>query len=240
MFYGSSDSSTQSNVTLNTPVSIRFPSRSAVFRRFLFILFLTILLGSNVLGGWRFNPSIAFAATKPHAIPAHMTFQQFLNEMRHEQQNRPSFVGPHTPPPNPYAKYEHFADYRHLPPDAEPATMQPIHETLTTAFLSGTAGVQPIDLVGSDHRLEVQIAPGSLDLSHASIFTSIGAAKPTPTATKEITPTIAITPTAPVSAPATITPTPSSSPISEPLTLVLTELHGHFAGEMNMLGSYQV
>jgi len=246
----------------------RSTSPSFVQRVFLFGVLLFLLL-SQLLGNGVFASSPVFAASKPQAIPAHMTFQQFLNEMKQDQQKRPAFAGPRTPA-NPYTKYEHFADYSKLPPGAEPPSMQPIRATLTSAFLAGGAGTQPLDLMGSDHRLEVQVAPGSFDLSHASVSTSGGntsrtkpSATPTPAATSTVTPTPSTTPTTsptPTSTPrkgratatpqttpaptviptATTTPTPSSSTLSEPLTLVLTQRHGHFAGEMNQLGSYQI
>ncbi|MHB8598471.1 MAG: RHS repeat-associated core domain-containing protein [Ktedonobacteraceae bacterium] len=51
---------------------------------------------------------------------------------------------------------------------AEPATMKPITLTLTPTFLQGGGNAPPLDVVGSDTRLEMQIQPGSFDLSHAS------------------------------------------------------------------------
>ncbi len=244
-----------------------FSTPSAFLQRGLLFCVLLLLLLSQLLGNGVFASSPVFAASKPQATPAHMTFQQFLNEMKQDQQKRPAFAGPHTPS-NPYTKYEHFADYSKLPPGAESPTMQPIRATLTNAFLAGGAGTQPLDLMGSDHRLEVQVVPGSFDLSHASVSTSGGntsrtkqSATPTPAATATLTPTPSAAPTTsptptvtPDKGHATATPqktagptvtptattTPSSSTLSEPLTLVLTQRHGHFAGEMNQLGSYQI
>jgi hypothetical protein len=46
--------------------------------------------------------------------------------------------------------------------------MQPITSALTSAFLAGSDGTAALDLTGSDGRLEVQIQPGSLDLTHAT------------------------------------------------------------------------
>ncbi len=75
--------------TLSSPSS--FVSRVVLF------CVLLLLLLSQMLGNGVFASTPVFATSKPQATPAHMTFQQFLNEMKHDQQKRPAFAGPRTP-----------------------------------------------------------------------------------------------------------------------------------------------
>lgn len=112
--------------------------------------------------------------------PASLTFQQFL-KMRcndgfyHGPPVRPaSYPKPHNPSAINTAK---------MLPSAEPATMKPISQALDAAFLTASAGAKAIDVLGSDGRLEVHLARGSLDLSHATVA---GGVSPTGTLTLQI------------------------------------------------------
>lgn len=59
-------------------------------------------------------------------------------------------------------------NYGTLLPTAEPPTMQPITQTLSSSLLSGSTSPTPVDLLGSDGRLEVQLPPGTFDVSQAT------------------------------------------------------------------------
>jgi len=131
------------------------------------------VLFANLLGNWFVPASTAFAASHPRVTPATMTFQQFLARAKADQQHRPRFVRPTHVPTVPLAKGEHLTDPAHLPPTAEPPSMHPMQTLVDASFLKGGSTVKPLDLVGSDGRLEVQVQPGSFDLSHAT--TSAGA-----------------------------------------------------------------
>ncbi|HZU69775.1 MAG TPA: hypothetical protein VFA09_21060 [Ktedonobacteraceae bacterium] len=152
-------------------------------RRLLLSALLGLLLLSGVLGNWAASAPAADAAVKPpRAIPGHLTLQQFL----HEQQNRSIYHGPFQFPKNPpslkLAKGEHLADYQHLPPSAEPPTMKPLRQVLDRAFLVGNPPghtPQPLDLLSSDQRLELQIQPATFDLSHATTSKGVPANKDT-------------------------------------------------------------
>ncbi len=141
-------------------------------RRYLAVfqaVFILILLGSQALSSLIYVPPVQAAG---HPIPpiAHgsLTFQQFLKQGRTDGVYHGLFIRPHKSPAVPLTKGK-GTDYTHLPPSVEPPTMQPIAQPLTTAFLTGAAGVAPLDLKGSDGRLEVQLQPRSLDLSHATV-----------------------------------------------------------------------
>jgi len=126
-----------------------------------FLLMLLLLL-SQVLGSWGFLVKPAEAASmgvRPSA-PANMTFQQYLKE---GQQSK-AYHGPVIPPVRKQTATGPSTNYANLPPSAEPATMQPITQALSPAFLSGSAGASAFDLKGSDGRLEVLVPPGALDV----------------------------------------------------------------------------
>lgn len=145
-----------------------------------------------------------------------MTLQQFLQEGQPNPIYRQPFIFPKTPPPVHLAKGEQLANLQQLPPSAEPPTMKPLQVTLSSAFLTGTssptatgtpstnAGTPPLDLLGSDQRLEVQIPPAAFDLAQAK--TAQGA------------------------------PLPAGSA----LTLSISEVHGYFVGQVDVLGQYTV
>jgi hypothetical protein len=106
-----------------------------------------------------------------------------------------------------HGKGEHLTDYNNLPPSAEPPTMQPLRQVLDSTFLVGHPpgySSQPLDLLSSDKRLEVQIQPGSFDLSHAKTGNGASASKDTS------------------------------------LILTITENHGYFLGQLDVLGQYTV
>ena len=128
---------------------------------------LLILLLAQCIGSWPFAAPVVFASSKPKAVPGHLTLQQFLHEGAGRRASAGSFSFSSKPPQVTLAKGEHLANYAHLPPSAQPPTMKPLTITLSAAFLAGNA--PPLDLTGSDHHLEVRLAPGSLDLSHASV-----------------------------------------------------------------------
>ncbi|MDQ2716106.1 MAG: hypothetical protein M3Z08_14465, partial [Chloroflexota bacterium] len=150
-----------------------------------FFLLIALLLLSDVLSGWASLIPPAYAAAKPPTPQASMTFQQFLKDGR---QDRGTYRGPlrwpQSSPAVPVSKNSHAASsLASLPPSTEPATMTPIRIPLNAGFLANTAGSTPLDVVGSDQRLEVRLQPGSLDLSHATIS---GGSPPSGTLTVQI------------------------------------------------------
>ena len=209
------------------------------------------------MGEWTFLIPHAYAAGRPSDPAASITFQSFLKRGRHDHAYRGPLVFPSKAPHVPRSPQDHPPDMGHLPPSAEPVTMQPINQPLDAGLLASTTrGGTPLDLLGSDHRLELHIQPGSLDLSHAlvsgtpsSITTTTGhqvtSATPTPTSTG-VTPTPTSTSTTPTpSTTPSTTPTPTSTPGTDstptpPFTLQLTQVSGHFAAQMNLLGTYHV
>jgi len=192
-----------SSSALDRPFVTPPRKRSGVAARELFFaVMLSLLLLSDVLGGWGFTLPRAYAAGRPPSPPANMTFQQFLKQGRHDRVYHGPFVHPQSAPAVPGSSHEHSTDYRHLPPSAELVTMKPISQPLDASLLAGSAGGKPLDLVGSDKRLEVQIQPGSLDVSHATV--------------------------------------PGGGAPSGTLTLQFSEIHGHFAGGVNLLGAYSL
>jgi RHS repeat-associated protein len=218
----------------------------------LFILLLSQLLSNGPFVG----ASVAFAATKPKPVPAHTTYQSFLQLARQSAAKQKPIRWSQPTTPSPLTKQEQqWMNTPHtLPPSAEPPTMQPIKQTLSTAFLSGSPDTPPLDLTSSDHHLEVQIPAGAFDLSHASVSggnsstkhpstqpTSTPTPGVTPTATPPTTggPTVTATPTITPSPTTPATPTTPPVGISGPLMLVISEQHGQYAAEMNQLAQYQ-
>jgi hypothetical protein len=156
--------------------------RSLSRNRLFLVLFLGFLLLSEMLGngGFLVTPAHATSTSFSAGKPASLTFQQFLKmgSNPHYYHGAPvrssSFPNPHNP---------HVMNTASLPPSAEPVTMKPISQVLETAFLAGGNGTHTLDLVGSDGRLEVQVAPGSLDVSHAAVA---GGAAPSGTLTLQV------------------------------------------------------
>ncbi|MEO9086813.1 MAG: hypothetical protein ABI456_16695, partial [Ktedonobacteraceae bacterium] len=149
-----------------------------------FSILLAIFLLSDALTGWAsLIPPAHAAALTPFSSPqASMTFQQFLKEGRPAPKVTPS--APRTSPPASILSKGKGPALSQLPPHAEPATMHPLTFSLTPSFQAGSVSVKPLDMVGSDQRLEVQIRPGLLDLSQATVATG-GA--PTGTLTLHVT-----------------------------------------------------
>ncbi|MEO6893364.1 MAG: hypothetical protein ABI324_30635, partial [Ktedonobacteraceae bacterium] len=153
--------------------------------RLCFFFLIALLLLSDVLTGWASLIPPAYAAAKPPTPQASMTFQQFLKDGR---QDRSTYRGPlrwpQSSPAVPVSKNSQAASsLASLPPSTEPAKMTPIRMSLNAGFLTATAGSTPLDVVGSDQRLEVRLQPGSLDLSHATVS---GGSPPSGTLTVQI------------------------------------------------------
>lgn len=150
-------------------IAFPFHTRRLTRRQLLLSALLLIVVLSGVIGGWSSGVFSSHAAGPLKSAPASMTFQQFLNEGRHTRVSHGSSIrrSAVTPPPGKGA--HRFTDYATLPPSAEPATMQPLTAPLSSAFLAGSPGATGLDLKGSDGRLDVQLQPGSLDLSHATV-----------------------------------------------------------------------
>jgi hypothetical protein len=137
----------------------------------LLIGLLSLLVFAGLLSGWGLllRPTSAASPSVLPSASASNTFQQFLKESQQsESSHKPlsysSTLSNILQPQNP-------TRYANLPPSAEPPTMQPITQALSAAFLQGgpTSSASPLDLVGSDGRLEVQVQPGSFDVSHATV-----------------------------------------------------------------------
>ncbi len=127
---------------------------------------LPLIILSGLLVNWTFLAQLVFAAPlAPDAKPGHLTFQQYLNEGQHSKAATGPFVRPQEKPKGKPRKQPAAL------PGAEPATMEPMSQVLTSTWTSASmlqaAGVQPLDFVGSDGRFEVQVAPGTFDLSQA-------------------------------------------------------------------------
>ncbi len=168
----------------------------------LLILCFCLLLCSAFLADWSFLARLAEAAglgTRP-AASSNLTFQQFLKEGRRDHVYHGPLVLPANMPNGPQPT--HTTSLSQLPPSAEPPTMKPISQPLSTAFVSGGTGATGLDLPGSDGRLEVLVPAGVFDLSKACVA--------------------------------------SGGPPSGTLTLQLTQLHGRYVGQMNVLGSYSL
>lgn len=74
---------------------------------------------------------------------------------------------------------EHLADYSKLPASAEPPTMQPLTQALSSALLAGGSATTGLDLHSSDQHLEVVVPAGAIDLSLATVTTGAGSAATT-------------------------------------------------------------
>jgi hypothetical protein len=156
----------------SVPLDARRPTSVEPSQRrigFFYALFILVLLGAQILSSLIYSPP-AYAAGRPTPPVAHgsLTFQQFLKQGRPDGIYHGSFIRPRKSPAVPISKGK-GTDYAHLPPSSEPATMKPISQPLTTAFLTGASGSTSLDLKSSDGRLEIQLSPGSLDLSHATV-----------------------------------------------------------------------
>ena len=160
-------------------------------------------------------PVFADSIGRPHNTPGALTFQQYLKQGRQDKVSHapvhPKFgPAPDSPPPDgrPVA----------LPSSTEAPTMKPLTVTLSPTFLSNGPGAKTVDLTSSDGRLEVQLAPGTFDLSYATVAssTTTGNKKTTrsahPRQTAQTTPTV----TPPPGVPGKATPTAHVTPMVTP------------------------
>ncbi len=138
----------------------------------LLLLFLSVLLCAEVLANWSFLVKPVYAqsiAPLANGKPS-LTFQQFMKEGRLDRFYHGRLI-PQKQPPSYGGPAPHYANRQQLPPGAEPPTMKPLSLALSSAYFTAGSSGTPVDLKGSDSRLEVLIAPGSFDLSHATVST---------------------------------------------------------------------
>ncbi|HVB25031.1 MAG TPA: hypothetical protein VNG51_24055, partial [Ktedonobacteraceae bacterium] len=196
--------------------------RRIVYRIYLLSFLLCLSMLANVLGNWPVPTVSAATIGHAHPKPGALTFQHYLQQGRHNKAASGSFIPPAKLPPPPGTQHDKPGPTL---PSAEPPTMKPLTATLSSAFLSAAPGTQPLDLKSSDGRLEVQMAPGTFDLSHASVATGKKSGKPQQRTHASQSP---------------VSSGPSGQPsVTGPLTLTITEQHGYFVGEQVMLGQYQ-
>lgn len=148
-----------------------FPRKRRIMKRRPFFLLLSLgillslLLLSQVLSNWSLfiRPGYASNVQAAHTIPPSFTYQQYLKQ---EPKHPAVKGGPPSPYPQP-SKQTTGTQTTTRPPSAEPATMQPINQPLTSSFLAGSASA--LDFKGNDGRLEVQLQAGSFDMSQATV-----------------------------------------------------------------------
>ncbi|HZU67136.1 MAG TPA: hypothetical protein VFA09_07650, partial [Ktedonobacteraceae bacterium] len=148
-------------------VSASRRGRRSALRQLVLSCLLTLLVLAGVLSQWSLliKPASAAASVPVRSTPPSLTFAKYLKQGPHS-------TPPHSGPPSPYPQPpKHSRPGQPFTPSssAEPATMSPINQVLSPAFLHGAKGTTALDLHGSDGRLELILQPGSLDLSHASI-----------------------------------------------------------------------
>src|SRR6266849_1540388 len=177
----STHASSDSRAFLDRP-HVRPPWRlyPRLSRRQLFLaLILSLFLLSDMLGGWIFLIPQAYAAKRPSDPPAKTTFHTFLKDHNPTHAYRGHFVFPSKAPAVPRGPHPHDIYMDNLPPSGELPTMTPISQVLSSGlFMGGPTTLNPLDLTGSDSRLEVQVAPNSLDLSHATVLRGGGPTGP--------------------------------------------------------------
>ncbi|MHB8598226.1 MAG: hypothetical protein ACYDER_15595 [Ktedonobacteraceae bacterium] len=120
------------------------------------------------MGNWPIPSAFAASSSPAHPKPGALTFQHYLQQGRHNKTASGPFIPPAKVPLAPGTQHDKPGPAL---PSAEPPTMKPLTATLSPSFLSGVPGATSLDLTSSDGRLEVQLAPGAFDLSHASIST---------------------------------------------------------------------
>lgn len=169
------------------PVASKRPSRHhrhQFAQRVVLVLFLLAGLLGNLATAM---PVQASAGGKGPTMPpppvSHMTVSQFLKEGQRDKAYHGPLIRPGKPLTVPLSPRDKHPNLTQLPPGAEPASMKPISVPLSSTFTTRGATGQPLDVKGSDGRLEVQLQPGSLDLSHASIS---GGGSPTGSLTLQI------------------------------------------------------
>ncbi len=128
---------------------------------------LPLIILSSLLVNWIFLAQDVYAAPlAPTAQGGHLTFQQFVNEGQPSKAPHGKFVRPAPPKPGKL----HHPQATTLP-GAEPATMKPITQVLssaqTDATMVGSSAVKPLDFLSNDGRFEVQIPAGAFDLTKA-------------------------------------------------------------------------
>ncbi|HVB23079.1 MAG TPA: hypothetical protein VNG51_14140 [Ktedonobacteraceae bacterium] len=173
-------------------------------------------------GNWPIPSALAASSSPAHPKPGALTFQHYLQQGCHNTTASGTFIPPAKLPPPPGTQHDKPGPTL---PSAEPPTMKPLTATLSSSFLSAAPGAQPLDLKGSDGRLEVQLAPGTFDLSHASVATGKKSGKPQQRAHS--------------SQPSVSSGSSGQPSVTGPLTLTITEQYGYFVGEQVMLGQYQ-
>lgn len=143
----------------------RFLSR----HQLLLLICTGLVLLSGVIGGASLLV-LRSSAASPAVLPSassNVTFQQFLKQGQQDQATRTSLVPAGAT--NKGLASKQTTHYGTLLPTAEPPSMQPITQALSSSLLSGSTSSTPVDLLGSDGRLQVQIPPGTFDVSQATV-----------------------------------------------------------------------
>lgn len=138
-------------------------------RRHFVLLFCTLVVVlSGVIGGTSLLiRSLAAGPDTLPGAPSNLTFDQFLQQGQRDKAYHGPLILPGTIPNGPAPK--HSTDYANLPPTAEPPTMKPLTQDLSSSILAGSTSTTPVDLLSSDGRLELRMPPGSLDVTHATV-----------------------------------------------------------------------
>ena len=110
-------------------------ARRLLSQQFVLSLLLGLLVLAGTVSDWSFlvKPAYAAASSPARSTPPSLTFQKYLKESPHATQ-------PPKGPPSPYPQPpSHSKPGKPLtpPPSAEPATMKPIDQLLSAAFLAG-------------------------------------------------------------------------------------------------------
>ncbi len=199
-----------------SPLSSRPPSTHLRWTRsaFVYASLLFLLLFSGVFANLTVGVPQVMAATpkKPPVVPASLTMKQFL------QQGRPgtTYRGAVAQVPQgvaaPQSTHDTAPDYTKLLPSAEPATMTPIVQTLDSNVVASAKTTGRVATSGS--MLDLKSSDGRLEVQIQAGSLNFSQA---------------------VVASGKGTTAPSGT-----LSLHITQLHGHFIGQINLLGSYQV
>ena len=161
------------HATTDRPHVIATPkSRRSLTRYQLFLMILmSLLLLSEMLGSWSFLVKPAYAASDgtQASSTGGLTYQQFSSEGPQGKAYRGPAVIPAKSPSRLKPSKGPFTDYSKLPPSAEPATMKPISMPLDAAYQTAGSTAKPLDLLGSDGRLEIIIQAGTFNLTKATV-----------------------------------------------------------------------
>ncbi len=176
---------------------------------------LCLLLFSGVFANLTVAVPQVFAAgpKKPPVVPASHTMKQFLQQGRSDTVYR----GPLQKVPRgtsaPLSPHDKPANYTKLPPSAEPAKMIPIVQTLDQDVVAG-AKIGGRVAASGGATLDVKSSDGRLEVQiQASSLDLSQAVVPAGKGT---------------------------TAASGTLSLHITQLHGHYVGQINLLGAYQV